>query len=368
MGGRGDRVDGVAVVGARQPDLDALRALAALGVFASHLPWFAYYGRPSTSTPIGRLVGGAPLLGVGGFAVCVFLVISGVGITRLLVVRAPKWDAFVRARLGALFGTYWAVAIPVLVVAAALGVLALADLWKVPLWLTGLGVVSRASFAPLLGSWWYIGLALQVILVMPAVVWGLKRFGPWAVLGAAWALALTTCFALAPLGIGYAEKSLIACRGVEVVAGALLACELWPDVAAGLGITRRTAGLALGVAAVSLLGLGTVGLGGRWFYRGAAILLAAAVVYARAIERSGAKWLAAIAVAAGAVSFAFYLVHEAVIKGVWALAGGAGRVQFALGTTVALVVATLLGVLFTRGTSAARKRFGRARSLNGRDG
>jgi peptidoglycan/LPS O-acetylase OafA/YrhL len=338
---------------ARQPDLDALRAVAALGVFASHLPWFAYFGHPSTQGWLGALVGGAPLLGVGGFAVCIFVIISGVALTRLLTLKAPAYLGYVRARFGNLFGTYWAIAVPVLAYVLVAGIIP-AEWWKVALWLAGLGFLTPETLSPPIGSWWYIGLAWQVIVTAPLVVWGIRRFGAWVVVGVAGAVALSTCFVLVPLGIAYAEKTLVVCRILEVVAGAMLACELWPEVGDALGVDRRTAGLAMATTGALLAGLAFAGLGGRWVYRAVAVALVGGVMYARVIERSGKQRAARLACWLGGLSFVFYLVHEAVIKALWGSGVGPGVAPFAVGTAVALVLSTAIAVLFTKGAARLR--------------
>lgn len=58
-----------AVLGARQPDLEALRALAALMVFASHLPWYQYFPNGLVRNAPAWLSPSAPIFGAGGFAV-----------------------------------------------------------------------------------------------------------------------------------------------------------------------------------------------------------------------------------------------------------------------------------------------------------
>ncbi len=152
----------------RQPDIEAFRALAAVMVVVAHLPWYQYFPGGVWPSAPRWLAYRAPLLGIGGLAVVIFLVISGAGLCRLLVLKAPSAGSYLRKRLGRLFGFYWAAAVPIAVVAFAIGWQPLSQAVNVLLVLLGLGFVSKASWAALFPSWWYMAIAWQVVLAVPA--------------------------------------------------------------------------------------------------------------------------------------------------------------------------------------------------------
>lgn len=107
-----------------------------------------------------------PLGFLGYFGVAVFILISGAVLGRSFD-RSSSYMAFVFRRLKAIFGLFWWVAIPLIAVSLISGRMASSDLPNVPYWLLGLNVLRPETFRPLVDSWWYIGLAVQVILVYP---------------------------------------------------------------------------------------------------------------------------------------------------------------------------------------------------------
>jgi peptidoglycan/LPS O-acetylase OafA/YrhL len=333
----------------RQPDVEALRALAAISVLFAHLPWYQYFPNGVWPEAPHWLAYRAPLLGIGGLAVVVFLVISGAGLCRLLVLRSPRLGPYLRTRMGRLFGIFWAVAIPISVIAFATGWQPLAQLGNVVLVLLGLGFVSKASWAALYPSWWYMAIAWQVVLVMPLLVWAMRRWRPVGALVATVAVVLAGCYLVPLLGMTYdGEKSLIVGRVLEVLGGAFVALELWPEVRERLGVSRRGAAVLVFATIAVLTAMFFAGLGGRWLYRAAGLALVTAVVYARPLERLGAARLSALAVAGGGASFALYVLHEPVMLVIRQVTGAPGHVSiFALGA-IALVVVVPLALLFDR--------------------
>jgi peptidoglycan/LPS O-acetylase OafA/YrhL len=336
----------------RQPDLEALRALAALMVFASHLPWYQYFpdgivrGVPDWLSPA------APLFGIGGFAVVLFLVLTGAGLCRVLVLKAPPVTAFLRKRLGKLFMLYWTIATPILLLWFATGWAHLDQGWNAVLTLLGLGWVSPASWAAIFPSWWYMAIAWQAVLVVPLMVWGFRTIRPAGVLAVVALVALVSCLAIPAAGFSYAEKALVVSRGLEVLGGAFLAFELWPEVREKAGVSRRGAALLVIATFGCLVALLAAGLGGRWLYRAAGLALVAAVVYARPIQRSGARTLARVAAYAGGLSFAFYLVHEPAMLVIRRFTGAPAGISLPVLATVCAGVVPLVAVLFS--ASAAR--------------
>lgn len=342
--------------GSRQPDLEALRAIAALMVVTAHLPWYQYFpGGVWPAAPV-WLSPRAPLLGIGGFAVVLFLVISGAGLCRLLVLKSPPYATYVRGRLWKLFTVFWSAAAVGLVIALALGLLHPAQTWDVVVTLLGLGFVSAATWAAVFPSWWYIAIAWQVVVVMPLLVLGLRRLRPAAVLALTALVVAASCLAVPAAGLAYAEKGLIVSRALEVLGGAFLALELWPEVRERLGVSRAGAAWLVVATVGCLLALVALGLGGRWIYRAAGLALVAAVVYGRPLERLGAVRTARWAVWGGGMSFAVYVLHEPVMLVVRRATGAPTHISLAALAAVSLVAVMTVAVLFTRVSDAVRAR------------
>lgn len=335
------------VSGGRQPDLEALRAVAALMVFASHLPWYQYFPHGLVQNVPEWLSPKAPIFGAGGFAVVLFLVLTGTGLCRLLVLKGPTLGRYLRDRLGKLFSIYWFVAAPVLLIAFGARWLPLSQLPNAALMLAGLGFVTPGSWATIFPSWWYMAIAWQAVLVAPLLVWGMRRLRPAGVLVATALVVLASCWVVPVLGLNYAEKALIVCRGLEVLGGAFLALELWPEVRERLGVSRGYAGLLVAATFACLVALLVAGLGGRWLYRAAGLALVAAVVYAHPLQRWGAAAVTRAAVYAGGLSFAFYLLHEPVMLVIRGWTGAPTHIALGALAAISLVVVGALAVLFT---------------------
>ena len=353
--------------GGRQPDLEALRALAALMVFASHLPWYQYYPGGLFRNVPQWLSPRAPLFGIGGFAVVLFLVISGAGLCRLLVLRGSALGRYLRDRLGKLFRTYWTIGIPIVAVAFASGWLPLSQWLNAALMLLGLGFVSQSTWAAVFPSWWYMAIAWQVVLVAPLMVWGFSKIRPAGVLAVTALVVIASCFAVPALGMDYAEKALVISRALEVLGGAFLAFEMWPEVREKAGVSRRGAALLVAGTFAVLVGILAFGLGGRWLYRAAGLALTAHVVYWRSIERSGVAWLARAGAYAGGLSFAVYLLHEPVMLAIRHISGAPGNITIGLLAAISLIAVGLLAVLFTRGTAWLGHAWSRRRPAAGGD-
>jgi peptidoglycan/LPS O-acetylase OafA/YrhL len=347
---------------ARQPDLEALRALAALMVFASHLPWYQYFPHGLVQNVPEWLSPAAPLFGIGGFAVVLFLVLSGVGLCRVLVLRGPALGRYLRDRLGKLFSVYWLIAVPILFVSFAIRWLPVTQAWNAVLLLLGLGWVSQSSWAAIFPSWWYMAIAWQAVLVAPLMVWGFRKVHPAGVLALTALVVLASCWVVPALGLSYGEKSLIVARALEVLGGAFLAFELWPEVREKAGVSRGGAALLVAGTFACLVALLVAGLGGRWLYRAAGLALVAAIVYARAFERSGGRWPARAAVYGGGLSFAFYLLHEPAMLLVRRLTGAPAHITIGALAAVCLVAVSAVAVLFTEGHSRARGAIARRRA------
>jgi peptidoglycan/LPS O-acetylase OafA/YrhL len=345
------------VAGSRQPDLEALRALAAVMVFACHLPWYQYFPGGLWPAAPEWLSPHAPLFGIGGFAVVLFLVLSGTGLCRLLVLKAPEPGRYLRDRLGKLFGIFWTIAVPVLVIWYALGWLPATQLPNAGLMLLGLGFVSESSWAAIFASWWYMAIAWQAVLVVPVMVWGFRRIRPVGVLVVTALVVLAGCFFVPALGYAFSEKALIVGRGLEVLGGAFLALEMWPDVREKLGVSRRGAALLVAATVACMVALLAAGLGGRWLYRSAGLALTAAVVYARPIQRLGGAYTAR-AVYAGGLSFAVYLLHEPLMGMIRRFTGAPTHIALGTLAVISTLVVGAMAIMVTEGMS----RFARARA------
>jgi len=332
----------------RQPDVEALRAVAALMVLAAHLPWYQYFPGGVWPSAPQWLAYRAPLLGIGGLAVVIFLVVSGAGLCRLLVLRAPQMRPYLRQRIGRLFGVFWTIALPVIALWFALGWLPLRDAGNAALVLLGVGFVSKASWAAVFPSWWYMAIAWQVVLAAPLMVWLMRRIRPAGALAVTAAVVIASCYLVPLLGMTWdGEKSLIVARALEVLGGAFLALELWPEVRERLGVSRRGAALLVAGTIAVIFGMYFTGLGGRWLYRGAGLALVAAVVYARPLQRLGRARLSALAVTAGGASFALYLLHEPVMSIIRRLTHSPDHISIWLLGLISLVTVTPLAVLFS---------------------
>lgn len=351
--------------GSRQADIEGLRAIAALMILTSHLPWYQYFPDGVWPAAPQWLSPRAPLLGIGGLAVVLFLVISGAGLCRLIVLKSPPYVAYVRGRVWKIFSVYWSAGVIGLAIAAVLGLLGRVPAWTVVLTLLGLGFVDVRSFAALYPSWWYIGIAWQVVACMPLLVFGMRRLRPAGVLVVTALVVLASCYFVPAAGLAFSEKSLIFCRALEVLGGAFLALELWPEVRERLGVSRREAGLLVVATIGCLLLLLLTGLGGRWIYRAAGLGIVAAVVYARPLQRLGAARVASLAVWGGGMSFAFYLLHEPVMLVVRRLTGAPSGISLAALAAVSLVAVMMVAVLFQKGSTAFSARASARRRAKG---
>lgn len=337
-----------AFLGARQPDLEALRALAALMVFASHLPWYQYFPNGLVHNAPAWLSPAAPIFGAGGFAVVLFLVLSGAGLCRLLVLKAPALGRYLRDRLSKLFIIFWAIAVPILLISFGIRWLPLSQLPNAALMLFGLGFVTPTSWAAIFPSWWYMAIAWQAVVVVPLMVFGFRRIRPAGVLAVTALVVLASCFVVPAAGLGYGEKALIICRALEVLGGAFLALEMWPEVRERLGVSRRGAALLVAATIACLVALLATGLGGRWLYRAAGLTLVALVVYAHPIQRWGSRNVARLATYAGGLSFAVYLLHEPVMLVIRHFTGAPTHISLGALAAISVVVVVPLAVLFTR--------------------
>ena len=236
-----------------------------------------------------------------------------------------------RRRLARLFRLYWWVAVPLTALALAAGRLEVGNLWKVPLWLMGLGVLSRSTFFPVVDGWWYISLAAQVVLVAPGLLLLVRRFGVGRTAFAAAAVSQICVLLVVRIGASYLVQGFVGCWLFELTIGMALGI---PGGLARWSIVDRAV-VAL-VAATLLLASPDVN-GVRLV---AIALVALALTLPSTGEHRGIRW-------AGSLTFAFYLAHSPWAKLVLAAFAGLSP-QFAvvLALPLSLLVALVAAVIF----------------------
>ena len=158
------------------------------------------------------------------WAVSLFVILSGLSFTLASHGSASRRPQYAR-RAVRILAPLWVIAVPYLAAGLALGEMSTGDLWKVPIWLLGLGVVSPATFFPVSKAWWYVTLALQCALVMPLILGLVRRLGLTRVI----ALLIVTELAslwligLLPPEWHYLRMGLVLARLIEISVGVLAA-------------------------------------------------------------------------------------------------------------------------------------------------
>jgi peptidoglycan/LPS O-acetylase OafA/YrhL len=182
--------------------LDLVKGLAILWIFTNHLaerlfgaPYIGnpFAGWPSTGEQWAQF---APVSGygladvplnlirytgwLGDYAVGLFIVASGLGLTwGLLIKRAPDRLAlrpFYTRRLRRLYPLWWVshvgVFLLMLLVPVQLGAL------DANLFLSAAGIrFTHGTYYYLVPAWWYVGLLIQLYLIYPVLWWLLRRVG-----------------------------------------------------------------------------------------------------------------------------------------------------------------------------------------------
>jgi peptidoglycan/LPS O-acetylase OafA/YrhL len=202
---------------------DVVRVAAVLLIFLFHfMPDWAI-SRGTSPSAVGRFI--AEHFAEWGIAA--FVVLSGFALALSIDAGSRPYGRYVAHRLTRILGPFWTVALPFAAAGFALGEQTWRNLWKLPVWLLGLGFVSPTTYQPISEAWWYVSLALQISLLMPLLMWVRKRWG------------------LVPLTIG----------AVALNAAMLAVVELirpdWVHLAQGF-VPCRLAELALGIAAADL--------------------------------------------------------------------------------------------------------------------
>jgi peptidoglycan/LPS O-acetylase OafA/YrhL len=285
---------------------DALRITAAISIFVFHFLEVL----PKSATPLAAdWIPGT----FGLAAVSLFVMLSG--FTAGLVSARPIRSSYVvglRTRFERLLIPYWTVAVPLIVVALAIGVMPRADAWKIPFWLTGLNILGPRLYEPLSESWWYVTLALQMAIISPFLPPVRRRIG---VIGLAFLSLAINATALLVIGMlpkawGYLTQGLVFARLAELTIGFVLGAALFgnEDGRPDSRTLAAVAMMAIGGALMYDIGMYTFPLG----IIGAAglVTLCSALL---GPKRSVGK-VAEVMAALGALSYVFYLSHTFVVR------------------------------------------------------
>jgi peptidoglycan/LPS O-acetylase OafA/YrhL len=325
-----------------------LRVTGALLVFAYHFMGDAeaVLRSPLAANTAWRLVRD----GSGSYGVSIFIVISGI-VFSWAWPRAKGAASFVRRRLVALFPFFWWVAVPMIALALIVHRMAWQEIWKVPLWLTGLGLLSPTTFFPVVSAWWYMTLALQFACLYPLLRRLQDRAGVDVFLLVCSAVAVASVWALQGLGLQYLTLGFAGCRLLEFAIGMTAGRLMEPGKRARLP--------ARSWAVVGLAAGGYVAATPAW---ASSIVVAPLFVLLVLVLMKDAKGTSADIIGnAAALSFAFYLSHSPWAKSilsalprdlpsVWAVLLGA-----ALSLLVAVVIAALFRWSFVSARRVLRK-------------
>lgn len=149
-----------------------------LARIAGAVALFAYHYLNDMSLQGGSTYANDGPLGFLGFVgVAIFIVVSGAVLARPFE-REQKYGVFVRQRMWRLLRLFWWVAVPLTLAAVVAGYVSPTQLSRAPLWLLGLNFLHPEAFRPLVDAWWYIGLALQIVIVYPLLRSMVRLFGP----------------------------------------------------------------------------------------------------------------------------------------------------------------------------------------------
>lgn len=323
---------------------DAIRVLATATIFAFHFSGDYWRLAGGTTSRVGIYI----QQNFNLWGIAAFVVLGGFSLTLSSATRAPGYRDYAARRLTRLLAPYWTVAIPFIIVGFAVGEAPLSDWWKVPVWLFGLGPVSRATYLPISQVWWFVSLALQISLLMPLVTAAYRRLGPVPTTLAAVALNYLAFVAI-DMAAGsweYLDQGLVFARLCEVMAGVL---------AANIVLKRRQDGgrIAGDLVAAVLLMVALPFVYRLGHFTPWAMVVALALVFlacALCLPAAGReyRWLGI----AAAYTYCFYLSHAPVTK--YTLQALFGRGVDELYVTLPIVLALTVAIAWAAETLARR--------------
>lgn len=325
--------------------IDGLRVVGALMIFAYH--FLTDYERTFGASPSTASFMNAWWPHFNEWAISLFVILAGLSLT---LSWQPLTDVrgYLRRRAVRLLVPLWIIGVPYVFAGIALGLMRVPDLWKVPVWFSGLGAISPATFLPVSEAWWYVTVALQCALIAPLVQWVTDRIGlAWGLLG----MALTSLLSLWAIGRlpgewHYLTQGLVLARLIEFGVGVLAANAIRRK--AGLATIGSSAlGLALaGLLADRLDAVTSAGALGLWI-----VIVLAFALALRSGPRSP-RWL----VTAGLATYPFYLAHAPIgaytIRTLASLGADAPWLLAALALTLSGAVASAVMVLDRRAAAA----------------
>jgi peptidoglycan/LPS O-acetylase OafA/YrhL len=313
---------------ARQLWADVIRVAAVLMVFLYHFTpdWLASVAAEPSAAQ--QFISDH----FAEWAIAAFVVLSGFSLALILSVNQSSFTEYLSHRLVRILGPFWTIAIPFALVGFALGEAPWTDLWKLPIWLLGLGPANPDTYLPVSEAWWYVSLALQISLIVPILMRVRRSLGLLPLAACALALNTATMFAVNAAGpqYHYLNQGLVLCRLTEVMVGVAAAEMVLARRAGGRGLRAALMSMGLVMAASPLLDMldmrtsweATLALAG--LFTAGAVFAASLAIRSRCLT-----WAAAL-------SYCFYLSHAPVSK-------YAGRLLARLGlhTTIGALLVVL---------------------------
>ena len=322
---------------------DVIRVAAVLLIFFYHFTpdWLASLGeQPST---VHQFVAAH----FSEWGIAAFVVLSAFALGLALSRRRTSYGEYCAHRLARIFAPYWTAALPFALVGFALGEAAWVDIWKLIIWLLGLGPVSPSTFQPISEAWWYVSLALQISLLLPLMRWLRQRLGLLPITAFALATSVATLAAVnaASSDWHYLSQGLVLCRLSELMIGLAAAELVLSRPLDRRVVTEALISVAASVAASPLLQT----LGARTSWQAMAVLgslfaLGGAVMSTWTLRCNGCRWLTW----AAALSYCFYLTHAPVSKYSGRLLVRLGVDSTLVAIPVVLVVCVLVAWVFDR--------------------
>ena len=329
--------------------IDALRILGAALIFVYHFSrdYQFTFGMGAPAAGLAHVTDWFALVGIS-----LFVVLSGLSY-YLSRKPGPTGFAEYRRRIGRLLLPLWIIGVPYVAAGLAMGEMTPSELWKVPFWFLGLGVVSPATYLPVSSAWWYVTLAVQCVLVLPAIWMLTDRIGLTA---GVIVLALVEFATLALIGLlppawHYLVQGLVFARLIEISVGivAAAACRRLIGAWKALGLC------AIAVAA-SLLAQQMGAITPAWIVGGWAVVTAGLALALGVGSHASTALLTSVATA----TYPFYLVHAPIVKNVIHLFARFGISSYALLMATAAVLSCLVTALVVWFVGLVRRRGGQA--------